>query len=165
MQKLDWKSLASKLEKEIEILKEEIRKREEIVNNLSSLQDISGVTVPIRRARRKRSLEIARKPVLGKKRVVGRRGYARLKPDKVEGTLGVKRSVQKSFKKRKTADILANLLASMPQPVPVDVLAEKFHSLYPKQGGLKYRSVVASITSRDARFEKLKGNKVILKSE
>jgi len=41
MQKQDWKALISKLEKEIVTLHDEIKKREEIVKNLKSLQEIS----------------------------------------------------------------------------------------------------------------------------
>jgi len=78
------------------------------------------------------------------------------------GKRGRKR-VARAVKGPKTADIMASILARMSQPALIDDLANKLHAQYPKLGGVKFRSVVASITSRDKRFEKVKGNKVVLK--
>ena len=172
MPKQDWKTIISKLEKEIIALHGEIRKREEIVKNLKSLQGISGLVIPVRRGRRPRAWAAGRKPVVRRRRRrVGRpgrpgrparRGRPGPKPGMVRRG---RRRVGRTVKMPKTADIMVEILAKMPQPAAIDELAEKLHSLHPKLGGVKYRSVVASITSRDSRFEKMKGNKVALKSK
>jgi hypothetical protein len=156
MPKQDWKTLTNKLEKEIYVLKEQLRKREEILQNLKSLEEISGGGVRRRRGRKPRKIAVERKPVLRKR--VGRPGR---KPGPVRRG---RRRIVRRIGMPKTADVMIELLSRMPQPATIEDLTQKVHNLYPKMGGVKYRSVVSSIASRDDRFERVRGNKVILKA-
>lgn len=159
---MSWIQLIKELEKEIETMKKEITKREEVIRTIKALE--GGAAAP-RRAKR----GPGRPPMTGARR--GRKPGVkpgpkpRLKPGPKPGRRpGRKPSAAKKPLRRQydrpVGDMILDVLKTMRTPALVDAVVEKVHQKHPGIGGVKYRAIIPSIISRDSKFKRVGKNKV-----
>jgi hypothetical protein len=162
---MSWTQLLKELEKEIETMKKEIAKREEVVRTIKALE--GGSAAP-KRAKR----GPGRPPMTGAKR--GRKPGVkpgpkprlkpgpkpRLKPGRKPGRPAVAKKPLRRQYERPVGEMILEVLKTMRTPALVDALVEKVHQKHPGIGGVKYRAIIPSIISRDSKFKRVGKNKV-----
>lgn len=175
---MSWIQLIKELEKEIESMKKEIMKREEVIRTIKALE--GGAAAPKRAKRgpgrppmtgakrgRKPGVKLGRKPGLkpGPKPRLKPGPKPRLKPGPKPGLKpgrkpsAAKKPVRRQYD-RPVGDMILDVLKTMRTPALVDALVEKVHQKHPGIGGVKYRAIIPSIISRDSKFKRIGKNKV-----
>jgi hypothetical protein len=161
-------SYLDKVRQKIDDLRLEIQKWEDVYEKLSELEGVPmrAVAAPRVVTGKKRGRKPGWKPGRGPGRPPLAQKILKKRGRKPGPKPGLKRGPGRPVARRagkglSTADVMADLLRRMDEPT-IDELADKLHAAYPKMGGVKYRSVVASIISRDPRFQK-RGNRVRMK--